>query len=233
MISVTDEVLNGEPTYTITYSDSTTSSGVKIDLDTQVVTEGTALNKALFDSIDADIQARLLISSKSTTSEAKSGTNDTKYITPLKVQQKLDTLMETYSVSSSTTTTLVDGSSISGSQIITIDAKMTGGLGSSYYSKFKIDGTGIMIFEDGSIDGSGTSVDIATFINNNTRASAFHLEINTYTKTLSGWALYGASLSDKKFQGYYTTLTSISNVQNYAGITSNISVRYSSLNPNA
>ena len=51
----------------------------------------------MFDSIKDDLNSRLLISNKATTSEAQVGTNDTKYMTPLKVQQKLNNLIRTVS----------------------------------------------------------------------------------------------------------------------------------------
>lgn len=52
MISFVDEVLNGTPKYTLTHADSTTEE-VYIDLATPITTQGTALNKALFDAIDS------------------------------------------------------------------------------------------------------------------------------------------------------------------------------------
>lgn len=53
------------------------------------VEAGTAINKVLFDSIKNDIVDRLLISDKATTAEAQAGTNDTKYLTALKMKQVL------------------------------------------------------------------------------------------------------------------------------------------------
>lgn len=38
MNNVIDEVLAGQPKYTITYNDNTTATGVSIDLETQVTT---------------------------------------------------------------------------------------------------------------------------------------------------------------------------------------------------
>lgn len=59
MNNVVDEVLNTAETdnkikYRITHSDNT-SEVVQIDLETPVTTQGTPLNKALFDSIQADV----------------------------------------------------------------------------------------------------------------------------------------------------------------------------------
>ena len=52
MINFTDEVLASAPKYTITHSDNTTEQ-VSIYLATTVTTQGTPLNKVLFDAIDS------------------------------------------------------------------------------------------------------------------------------------------------------------------------------------
>lgn len=104
MNNVVDEVLAGSPKYTLTYSDNSTATGVSIDLETQVTTAGTPLNKALFDSIKSDLNSRLLISNKATTGEAEAGTDDSHYMTPLKVKAQLQYLTKTGSVTSSSTT---------------------------------------------------------------------------------------------------------------------------------
>lgn len=57
---------------------------------TPAIQAGTALNKVLFDSINSDILDRLLISDKATSEEAKEGKDDSKYMTPLKVQEITD-----------------------------------------------------------------------------------------------------------------------------------------------
>ena len=91
MNNVVDEVLNlastdGVVKYTITHPDSSTED-VQIDLATEVTTQGTELNKALFDSIKSDLNARLLISSIATQAQAEAGTNNTNYMTALRVAQ--------------------------------------------------------------------------------------------------------------------------------------------------
>lgn len=60
MISVIDEVLNTSATedkvkYKITFEDGTIKTAT-IELATPVTTEGTPLNKLLFDSIQADLE---------------------------------------------------------------------------------------------------------------------------------------------------------------------------------
>ena len=93
MTNVVDEVLNTAQTdnkvkYTLTRDNGTTEN-VQIDLLTPVVKQGTPLNKVLFDSIKDDLNTRLLISNKATQAEAETGTNDTKYMTPLKTKQEI------------------------------------------------------------------------------------------------------------------------------------------------
>lgn len=91
MINVIDEVLSGEPIYYIRETtDGLGNKAYKIELATSVTTAGTPLNKALFDSIKDDLNSRLLISSKASKAEAEAGTNDTKYMTPLKSKQQIE-----------------------------------------------------------------------------------------------------------------------------------------------
>lgn len=93
MNNVIDEVLDlsstgGAIKYTIA-PDGQDSFLAQIDLATNVTTQGTPLNKVLFDSIKADLNTRLLISSKSTQAQAEAGTNNTQYMTPLRTAQAI------------------------------------------------------------------------------------------------------------------------------------------------
>ena len=54
--------------------------------------EGTPLNKLLFDGIKDDIDSKLATSSKATQTEAEGGSNNTKYMTPLRVLQEVNAL---------------------------------------------------------------------------------------------------------------------------------------------
>lgn len=91
MIEVKDEILSGEPLYDISDSQGNLIySGVRIELITALVQQGTPLNKLLFDSINSSINERLLITSKATETEAVNGTDDTKYLTPLKLRKVLE-----------------------------------------------------------------------------------------------------------------------------------------------
>lgn len=93
MNNVVDEVLNlastdGVVKYRIT-PDGEDSFVAQIDLETAVTTQGTAFNKVLFDSIQADLNTRLLIASKATQSQAEAGTNNTYYMTALRTAQAI------------------------------------------------------------------------------------------------------------------------------------------------
>lgn len=94
MNSFVDEVLTGDPKYTLTYNDNTQATNVQIALSTPVQTQGTALNKAFFDSIKTDLTNlntnKLNVSNKATQAEVIAGTNDTKYITPLALNGKIN-----------------------------------------------------------------------------------------------------------------------------------------------
>ena len=72
--------------YTIT-PDNADAFTAQIDLATLVTTVGTALNKVFFDSIKDDLNSRLLISNKATQAQAEAGTNNTNYMTALRVAQ--------------------------------------------------------------------------------------------------------------------------------------------------
>lgn len=119
MNTVVDEVLAGQPRYNIKDNGGTTLySNVQIDLATNVTTAGTPLNKALFDSIQTDLNSRLLVSNKATTAEAQAGTNDTKYMTPLKTKQRQQSLTTTKNLDatgSATAQTIFDFSTATGS----------------------------------------------------------------------------------------------------------------------
>lgn len=90
MTNFVDTVFNTTSTggvikYNLTHADSTTEQ-VQMNIATPVQTQGTALNKAFFDTIQTDLtnlsNNKLNVSNKATQSDAIAGTNDTKYITP-------------------------------------------------------------------------------------------------------------------------------------------------------
>ena len=164
MNNVVDEVLDTSATdnkvkYKITYSDNT-SDIVELDLYTPVTTQGTPINRTLFESIRTDLTnlnnnkenvinktntinssstttqypnakavydnlaTKLNISSKATTSQAQTGTDDTNYMTALKVvqaitQQNANKVLANYSSGGSAET------QASTDTVVTFDSKKT------------------------------------------------------------------------------------------------------------
>lgn len=91
MIEVKDEILNGEPEYRLKDKNGNIIyDNLSIEMITEVLQAGTPLNKVLFDSIKNDILDRLKIEDKASTEIAIAGTDDSKYITPLKLKQMVD-----------------------------------------------------------------------------------------------------------------------------------------------
>ena len=91
MIEVKDEILDGEPLYRIRDEQGNIlQDNVTIEMITEPIQEGTPLNKALFDSVEDDLNEKLNISDKATIEEAKTGEDDTNYTTPLTVLQSIN-----------------------------------------------------------------------------------------------------------------------------------------------
>ena len=136
MNNVVDEVLDTTQTdnkvkYRITHADSTYEI-VEISLETPVTTQGTALNKLLFDSIADDLNTRLLISNKATTEEAKAGTDTSKYLVSNVLQGKMDFMnkinganstLVTGTINTTSTHTILDTSNLKDTNFgtVTID----------------------------------------------------------------------------------------------------------------
>lgn len=227
MNNVVDEVLAGSPRYTIKDNGGTTLyDNVQIDLKTQVTIAGTPLNKALFDSIRDDLNTRLLISNKATTSDAQTGTNDTKYMTPLKTRQALNYLTTIKDIATGTTSETLYTFNNSSNAIIRVD----GLLGSpAYYSTnyptITIDGTGIKSYyatrNTSSSDPtySWHSGDVAIRLGysqgQSTSTCPFWLEFNMATHTFSGYLFITTTSGNSawynvsEIRGNFTSLTSL------------------------
>lgn len=215
MNQVIDEVLAGAPKYTITYNDNTTATGVSIDLETAVTTAGTPLNKALFDSIQSDLNTRLLISSKATTSQAQAGTNDTNYMTPSKTNTYTKSLhsSQTYNTTSTTATTvntIADLSSINDNQIITVKGYIYPQT-SSRHSTLTINGTGF----SGEYNATSTTstTRVYDFYREGTTKQCFELVFDGWARTVTG-ILHNQPNSSGTSQtvtilGTFDTLTSL------------------------
>ena len=91
MLDVKDEILEDEARYQIRDKNGNILfDDISIEMITSIIQAGTFLNKALFDSIDADIKDRLKIEDKTSTEEAQACIDDLKYMTALKVWQLIN-----------------------------------------------------------------------------------------------------------------------------------------------
>lgn len=188
-----DEVLAGEPRFKITLNDNTILSNVKIELETEVTTQGTAMNKAYFDSIEADLNSRLLISNKASTFEAQAGTNNTKYITP-KTNKEANQLFNSSGTASSTTAQTIFTFDNSKSNLIVIKGTFSGGNSYTKSMQVLLNGSGFvgMLWdEQGNHYGISTSSVDAGFSHSsnllkmysNSNTTAFEMLIDLATKT--------------------------------------------------
>lgn len=88
MLEVKDEILNGEPLYRLVdKNNNILFDNLRIEMITPVGQEGTPLNKALFDSINADINNRLKIEDKATLTEVLTQNDNEKYTTVYNIWQ--------------------------------------------------------------------------------------------------------------------------------------------------
>ena len=204
MNNVVDEVLAGEPRYNIKDNGGTAIySNVQIELATTVTTQGTALNKALFDSIQADLNTRLLVSNKAEQSDMWTGTNDTKYVTPLKVQQKLISLTASDTQSTTGTYTVCTFTNFTNVKKITISGKVDSG--SNGYN-FIMNGSGLGGFttQSSSVSG-GTSLTIQGSTNGSDQAFQFAFDLNS--KSFVGFYVAKDTSKAELFCGRFSSIT--------------------------
>lgn len=224
MNTVVDEVLAGSPRYNIKNNSGTTLySNVQIDLATTVTTAGTPLNKVLFDSIQEDLNTRLLISNKATTAEAQAGTNDTKYMTPLKTKQALQNQKTVTTFATGTTSGTIFTFNNSSTKTI----KITGAFGvpayySSSYPSITLGGTQIGLhsfaYRQASFEhniASSFSFTLGKYDNSSQVGKApFFLEFDMATKTLKGTIAVAktgtiTTFDTLEIMGVFTTLTTL------------------------
>lgn len=206
MNNVVDEVLAGSPRYTIKDNGGTTLyDNVQIDLKTQVTTAGTPLNKALFDSIQTDLNSRLLVSNKASQSEANTGTNDTKYLTPLKVQQKLSGLVTTASQTGAGTCTICNFADYPNASIVTIRGWLTG---TSSTPHLNVSGTGVRGYNSSTTFSSSSSLSLDCGV---TGLSAFEFTFDLLSNSVTG--IYRSKENSSRadvFTGSFGSVTSFS-----------------------
>lgn len=166
----------------------------------------------------------MLISNKATQTDAELGTNDVKYMTPLKVQQKLNSLIKTGSYSAGTNT-VVNFANYTNAKIITVTGNINGSSGSSNTSYIAINGTSISGY---SFDGETSSISGASQLklmiaSSNLRSHSFELKFDLYSKTFFG-SYYDNSSAVTFLQGNFNNLTTIQ-ITLYSSATSNITVQ--------
>lgn len=217
MNNVVDEVLAGEPRYKLTYNDNTTASNVKIELTTQVTTAGTPLNRTLFESIRTDLNSRMLTSNKATQAQAEAGTDDTKYMTPLKTKQAINKLATTTTFSAGhSTETLYTFNNSS-----TATIRIIGNIGSpayhqTSYPSLVLNGSLIFLNINDTWESPTSSKSItvgANFGTSSTNRCPFFLEFDMATKTINGFLFtessVGTQFSKTAIYGVFTSLTSL------------------------
>lgn len=173
----------------------------------------------MFDSIQADLNTRLLISSKATTAEAQAGTNDAHYMTPAKVKTQLQYLTKTGSGSNTSataqTTTIYDASNItSGAKRVVITGTLKNA-STSYQSFLYLNGTGLDFDHSTSNTYPTISATQIAYRYGNNDTGSFKIEIDLNAKTINCAVQYQPRVTNEPASqfdvgcGYFTTLTSI------------------------
>ncbi len=176
----------------------------------------------MFDSIKDDLNSRLLISSKATTSEAQVGSNDVKYMTPLKVKQYKQGLISTGSAvatqSATQTFTIFNFSGATGKIKITGISQYN--RSSNTYADLVVNGTSLeesRVTLTGSTAEEGYSRNQTSIKYRVTSSSGtiiqnalhgfFELEFDFDTKQFSGKV--GTTNEQLQIIGYFNTLTTL------------------------
>lgn len=159
----------------------------------------------MFDSIRTDLNSRLLISNKATTSEAQTGTNDTKYMTPLKVQQKLNSLVRTVSFvggKSETEHTILDTTNYAGKVITIIGCiRADSNTNNHDYTKGEISISGTFNYGIQSWDTNIGAMATESF-------APFSMTIDMNSKTITGVrTIYGTGAS--VFSSHFSSIGSV------------------------
>ena len=202
MNNVVDEVLTDSPKFRIYGSGgSVLYDDVTIELTTPIQVMGTALNKLLFDSIKADLDSRLLITDKSTQAEAEAGTNNTKYMTPLRVKNYHDenTGVKYTNVSlSSSASTTIDLTNVT-SKVKKIEVVFNADLANS---NIVMNGTGITV-------GSSSSTSTNVTIGRGDTLSKLEIYPDAHYYKVKGYS-NGMTEGLVDITGRFTTITNIS-----------------------
>lgn len=219
MNNFVDEVLASAPRYNIKDNDGNMLfSNVQTELATGVQTQGTPLNKAFFDSIKNDINSRLLINNKASTAEAVAGTDNTKYMTPLRTKEVLNSLKTIKNISTGTTSETLYTFNNNSTSIIKIEGLI--GSPAVYNNSFPTITLNGSLIRYGADDAGSYNVGSSHVVNvgNVTSVdtySPFWYEFNMATKTWkayvyeyyrSGGFIY---IEPHEYHGMFTSLTNL------------------------
>lgn len=222
MNNVVDEVLTDLEKFRILDNQGNTLyDNVTIEQITPVQIQGTPLNKVLFDSIKNDLNSRLLISNKATQAEAEAGSNNTKYLTPLRVKEfanknvgcKITRLnLSSSSVTEINTSDLFDDKTEKVEIIVDIRCSST-----SQNGRLTLNGTSIRTNGAGTVPSSSSSRNI--FNKNNAYEMLGKLELypsmqltssdNSGFYSFTGKIINSSSEEISTEQGTFSNLTSI------------------------
>ena len=174
----------------------------------------------MFDSIQADLNTRLLISSKATTAEAQAGTNDAHYTTPAKVKTQLQYLTKTGTGSNTSATasntTIYNSSNVpSGAKRVVITGKIFNRT-SGYMSNLNINGTAIHTEKmlNTTYPSLSTTV-VAVRYGATSSTGSFKIDIDLNAKTYTLFCQFSPNVTGEATSqansafGYFDTLTSV------------------------
>lgn len=128
------------------------------------------------------MNSRLLVSNKASQAEAQAGTNDTKYMTPLKVQQKLNSnVSSAISQSGAGTYTICTFANYTSAKIITVRGKIKIG---SNTTKYIFNGSNVGGFDGQGVYSNTSSLSISGA--NNSGLQGFEFTFDLVTKSFTG-----------------------------------------------
>lgn len=168
---------------------------------------GTPINKALFDSIASDLSTlnstKLNIADKATSVEAQAGIDNTKYMTPQTVQNKLDFLIKSVTKNVIGTHTICTFSDYSAAKIITISGKArTGSNG-----RITINGSNIRIFATSGGASTASSQDFTLANYSGDIGFEFRFDMNSNSFTGYYPAIINTNTTVESICGSFTSLT--------------------------
>lgn len=219
MNNFVDEVLVSAPRYNIKDNDGNMLfSNVQTELATRVQTQGTPLNKAFFDSIKNDLNSRLLINNKASTAEAVAGTDNTKYMTPLRTKEVLNSLKTIRNIATGTQSETLYTFNNNSTSIIKIEGLI--GSPAVYNNSFPTITLNGRLIRYGADDAGSYNVNSSHVVNvgnvtSSDTYSPFWYEFNMATKTWKAYVYeYSRSgnyinIEPHEYHGIFESLTNL------------------------